>query len=67
MATFPLMMASQKGKNMKTLEKRYSEAIKKIGGPAEMLNLPKQVKEILQNTQDLKTKVEMLELIAKHK
>lgn len=49
------------------LEERYIKAIEKIGGPAEMLNLPKQVKEILQNTQDLKTKVEMLELIAKHK
>lgn len=67
MATFPLMMASQKGENMKTLEKRYSEAIKKIGGPAKLLNLPKQVKETLKNTKELRTKVEMLELIAKNK
>lgn len=49
------------------LEERYSKAIKKIGGPSEMLNLPNQVKEILKNTKDLKTKVEMLELIAKNK
>ena len=49
---------------MTTLEKRYQNAIKKIGH-TQMLELPKQIKEILQNTKDLKTKVELLEEIAK--
>ena len=50
---------------MKTLEKRYNEAIKKIGGPAKLLSLPEEVKEVLKNTKDFETKVKMLELIAK--
>lgn len=48
---------------MTILETRYSKAIKKIG-TANLLSLPKQVKEILKNTSDLKTKVEILEKIA---
>lgn len=45
-------------------EKRYHEAIKKIG-TLELLNLPEHVKDVLKNTTDLKTKTEMLEEIAK--
>lgn len=49
---------------MTTLEKRYKVAIDKIGHER-LLNLPKQIKELLQNTKDLKAKTEMLEEIAK--
>lgn len=52
---------------MTILEKRYQIAIDKIGGPAGLLNLPEQVKEILRNTKSLDTKVKMLEEIAKIK
>ena len=47
--------------NMKNLEQRYAamETITPLG----LLNLPSEVKEILKNTQDLETKVKMLELI----
>ena len=47
-----------------TTAERYQKAIKKIGGAAALLNLPEQVKEVLQNTSDLETKTAMLELIA---
>lgn len=50
-----------------TLEERYHSAIKRIGGAPGLLDLPQQVKNILKGTTDLKTKVEMLELIAKAK
>lgn len=50
---------------MTTLEKRYQVAIDKIGGPAGLLNLPSQIKEVLKNTRDLETKVKLLEEIAK--
>ncbi len=50
-----------------TLEQRYQDAIKRIGGAPELLKLPQQVQDILKNTKDLETKVEMLELIAKVK
>lgn len=49
---------------MTMLEKRYERAIKKIGY-AKMIELPKRIKEILQNTKDLETKVKLLEEIAK--
>lgn len=50
---------------MTKLEKRYQIAIDKIGGPAVLLNLPRQIKEVLKNTKDLETKVKLLEEIAK--
>lgn len=49
---------------MTTLEKRYQIAIDKIGHER-LLNLPKQIKEVLQSTRDLETKVKLLEEIAK--
>lgn len=48
--------------NMKNLEQRYHAAMETIT-PLGLLNLPSEVKEILKNTQDLETKVKMLELI----
>ena len=51
------------GKNMKTLEARYSEALKAIG-IENFLNLPEEVKKVLQETADFETKVKMFELIA---
>ncbi len=50
----------------KTLEQRHSEAIKKIGGAAILLALPKQIQDALKSTTDLETKVKMLELIAEN-
>ena len=50
---------------MTTLEIRYQKAIEKIGGAAELLILPEQVKNILKITTDLQTKVEILEEITK--
>lgn len=47
-----------------TLEERYQEAIKKIG-TSNLLDLPKEVKTVLSKTNDLETKVKMLEQIAK--
>ena len=47
-----------------TLEQRWSRAIREIGGAAGLLNLPKQVQDVLKNTNDHETKVKMLELIA---
>ena len=49
-----------------TLEQRWSKAIREIGGAAGLLALPKQVRDVLKSTTDLKTKVKMLELIAKN-
>lgn len=49
---------------MKNLEARYQNAIKKIGHKR-LLDLPQQVKDILKKTNDLKSKVELLEEIAK--
>ena len=50
-----------------TLEDRYQDAIKRIGGTLGLLSLPQQVQDILKRTTDLETKVEMLELIANNK
>ena len=50
---------------MTVLEIRYQNAVEKIGGAAELLNLPEQVKNVLKNTTDLKVKVKILEEIAK--
>ena len=45
-------------------EQRYAAAIKKIGGPAALLNLPEEVKKILRETTNPEIKTQMLELIA---
>ena len=50
---------------MTILEKRYQIAIDKIGGHEGILNLKRQIKEVLKNTKDLETKVKLLEEIAK--
>ena len=50
---------------MTNLEKRYQVAIDKIGGPTGLLNLPRQIKEVLKNAKDLETKVKLLEEIVK--
>lgn len=47
----------------KELEKRYKEAIREIG-TSNLLSLPKAVKTVLSQTNDLETKVKMLEKIA---
>ena len=47
-----------------TQEQRYAKAMKKIGGPAALLNLPEEVKKILRETTDPEIKTQMLELIA---
>lgn len=60
-----LMMADQKGRNMTTLEKRYHAAIIKIGYE-KILSFPEQIKKLLVNTRDLKTKTELLEEIEKY-
>lgn len=58
---------NQEGMDMTTLEIRYERAIKKIGGASALIELPKQIKDVLKNTKDLQTKVKMLEEIAKAK
>ena len=54
---------ARKGSDM-TQEQRYAKAMKKIGGPAALLNLPEEVKKILRETTDPEIKTQMLELIA---
>lgn len=49
---------------MKSIEQRYSDAIKACGGAAGLLDLPKSVRDILSVNVDIKTKTEMLELVA---
>jgi hypothetical protein len=56
--------AREKEKTRMTTEKRYQEALKKIGGAAGLLSLPDQVQEVLKSTTDMETKTTMLELIA---
>ena len=56
---------SEEVHTMNTLEKRYADAIKAIGGTFGLLALPDQVKEALNARVSLETKVKMLELIAK--
>jgi UDP-glucose 6-dehydrogenase len=50
-----------------TLVERYTLAMKKIGGAAGLLSLPKDVQEVLKKTNDLEVKVKMLEAIVKAK
>lgn len=52
---------------MNELEKRYQNAINKIGGALVLLTLPEEVKKILKSVTDLETKVEILERIAEAK
>lgn len=49
------------------LIRRYRTAIARIGGAPALLSLPERVKDALKNTNDLRTKVKMLELIAHEK
>lgn len=48
------------------LIERMNKAIKKIGGPLAILDLPKDVREIVTNCPDYETRVKMLELIAEN-
>ena len=47
-----------------TLDQRYHDAIRRIGGTAGLLSLPDPVKDILKNAKDLEIKVKMMEMIA---
>lgn len=51
--------------NVAGLEKRYSAAIKAIGGTPGLLALPDNIKNLLKDVTNLETKVRMLEEIAK--
>jgi len=53
--------------DMTALEIRYERAMKKIGGTAALMDLPRSIKDVLKSTNDLQTKVKMLEEIAKAK
>ena len=46
------------------LQKRYSDALKQIGGAEALLSLPKSVQDILKSTTDLEAKVKILEMVA---
>jgi hypothetical protein len=46
------------------LIERMNKAIKRIGGPLAVLNLPDEVREIVTNCPDYETRVKMLEMIA---
>ena len=50
----------------KELIERMNKAMKKIGGPLAVLELPKEVREIITNCNDYETRVKMLELVAKN-
>lgn len=52
---------------MTKLEIRYVRAIKEIGGVSVLMELPKQIKDILKSTKEFQTKVKILEEIAKVK
>lgn len=43
---------------------RWQNAMNRIGGPAALLGLPEQVKNVLKSTDDLTAKTQMLEAIA---
>ena len=45
------------------LIERMNKAMKRIGGPLAVLNLPEEVKEIITNCPDYETRVKMLELV----
>lgn len=48
-----------------TLEERYINAVNRIGGAFALLDLPEDVRKVLQVVTDFETKVAMLELVAK--
>lgn len=52
---------------MKSIEKRYSDALKACGGAAGLLNLPQSVRDILPVNVGIETKTKMLELVADRK
>lgn len=45
------------------LERRYRAAIARLGGAPGLLNLPEEIKRALANTNNLRAKVKLLELI----
>lgn len=47
-----------------TLEERYAEAIRKLGGASGLLALPDPIKAILKDTTDLERKVWVFEWVA---
>lgn len=47
-----------------TLEERYSDALRRIGGAPALLSLPNYMKTLLINCSDFESKVKMFELIA---
>ena len=49
---------------MKSLEQRYADAIRAIGGTFGLLALPEQIRQALSARVDLETKVRMLEAVA---
>lgn len=56
---------ARKGKTMNnSLIERMNKAIKRIGGPLAVLNLPDEVREIITGCDDYETRVKMLEMIA---
>lgn len=52
-------------RNMETkLIERMNKAIKRIGGPLAVLELPKDVRDAIANCEDYETRVIMLEFVA---
>ena len=47
----------------KELIERMNKAMKRIGGPLAVLNLPDEVKAVITNCPDYETRVKMLELV----
>jgi hypothetical protein len=47
------------------LIERMNKAIKRIGGPLAVLNLPDDIKEIITNCPDYETRVKMIELVSR--
>lgn len=46
------------------LMKRMDKAMKRIGGPLAVLELPEEVRNIITSCEDYETRVKMLELVA---
>lgn len=47
-----------------TMMKRMNAALKRIGGPLAVLDLPEEVRNIITNCPDYETRVKMLEMVA---
>ena len=58
--------ATHRGKEKMTNElmKRMDKAMKRIGGPLAVLELPEEVRNIITSCEDYETRVKMLELVA---